>query len=697
MINIIINRKRYEVKEGLTVIQACLQSGYEIPRFCYHEKLAIAGNCRMCLVSIKNSPKPVASCAMPVQEGMEIETDTEAVRSMREGVMEFLLINHPLDCPICDQGGECDLQDQAMMYGRGTNRFLENKRSVKEKDFGPLIKTHMNRCIHCTRCVRFLEDIAGTGELATFNRGEYSEIDTHNGAYITSELSGNIIDLCPVGALTSKPYAFHGRPWELKYCETIDISDAVGSAIRLDYKGTEVMRILPRLNEEVNQEWISDKARFSYDGLNKQRIDAPYIRDNNGKLKQTNWQDAISLVADKLKNINPKELGIMAGKLIDCESMFLMRKLAHKLGCHNIDCRHDLACIDGLSRCHYVFNTTISGIMNADLCLLIGTNPRTEAPIINAKIRERYIKGDFTIANIGTQIDTGYDLEYLGDSAHLLTEILNETHDFCNKIKSAKYPMLIIGQDILTRSDGEAIFDLICKIAKKFNFIQEGKDYWNGFNMLHKSASKVGGMDLNFLPSADGKSFKEMLQMASSGEIKILYLLGVDEVDLSSISENDNVFIIYQGHHGDHGASIADLILPGCAFSEKYATYINTEGRVQNTQKAVKQPGEAKDDCQIILNIASELQIDMDCNTINEIRQKMYEEFPTIFHSLNKVISNKWEDFKNSSTTVAIADLPIYLSQDNFYSTDVIARNSRNMINCIQKFTSKKIPEKEEA
>lgn len=677
MVKVTINSKECEIEPGLTIIQACEIVGVEIPRFCYHERLAIAGNCRMCLVEVEGGPpKPVASCAMPVAEGMVIHTDSPKVKKAREGVLEFLLINHPLDCPICDQGGECDLQDITMAYGKGLSRLGEHKRAVPKKHFGPLIETAMNRCIHCTRCVRFLSDVAGTNELGGIGRGENVEISTYIKKHISSELSGNIIDLCPVGALTSKPYSFTARPWELSHCETIDVLDAVGSAIRVDYRGPEVMRILPRLNEEINEEWISDKTRFAYDGLKVQRLDRPYVK-KDGKLTQVSWDEALTVVAQKLKNTKASKIAAIAGDLADCESMLILKDVMQKLGSGNIDCRQDGAKFIPSNRASYVFNTTIEGIENSDLCLLINTNPRIEAPIINARIRKRYLQGNFKVASIGPDIEYLYQIEKLGDDPNILNEIAEGNHKFCELLSTAKNPMLIIGQDALVRDDAESILAIAGKIAEKFNMIRND---WNGFNVLHKAAARVGGLDVGFVPKKGGKDTNKILKGAKSGEIEVVYLLGADEIDTSNL---ENTFVIYQGHHGDRGAHVADVIFPGAAYTEKCATYVNTEGRAQQTNLATLPPGEAKEDWLIVKNLSQHLGIPLPYDSLFDVRKKL-DTFGPQFKNSDQVVKNKWVSI--DCEKVKLSNKPFSLKKYNFYMTDSISRASKIMADCTRAF-----------
>ena len=683
MVKLVIDSLEIEVEEGMTVLQACEIAGIQIPRFCYHERLAIAGNCRMCLVEIVGGPpKPAASCAMPVAEGMIVKTNTDKIQKAREGVLEFLLINHPLDCPICDQGGECDLQDQTMLYGRGKSRYEERKRAVKKKNFGPLIENTMTRCIHCTRCVRFLSDVAGSYELGTIGRGENMEIDTYISKCITSELSGNIIDLCPVGALTSKPYAFKARSWELRHCETIDVLDAVCSNIRVDTRGLEIMRVLPRLNEDINEEWISDKARFSYDGLKLQRLDKPYIR-KNGRLLPATWEEAFNMIAKKISSTSGNKIAAIAGDLADCESMLLLKELMHELGSPNIECRQDGSIIPTNSRALYVFNTGISNIESADLCLLINTNIRLEAPIINARLRKRYLQGGFKVASLGLCNNFNYKVENLGNNCLVLDDILHErVPSFSELLKYAKNPMLIIGQDALIGENGNSIFTLAAKIAEKFGMLRND---WNGFNVLHKVAARVGALDVGFVPNSNTNIISNIINGVSSGEIEVLYLLGADEVE---ISPSESSFIIYQGHHGDRGAQIADVILPGAAYTEKNATYVNTEGRVQRTNIAVFPPGIAKEDWLIIKELSRYLKINMQYDSLDCIRDKLSrlgEQFRE--ENIGNLVPNKWTSIDES---ISLEKDSVFINKDfNFYMTNPISRASIIMADCVKAFANK--------
>jgi len=674
MPKITIDGHELEVPAGTTIIQAAEMLGKEIPHFCYHNRLKIAGNCRMCLVEVEKVPKPVASCGYPVADNMVIRTDTPMVQKAREGVMEFLLINHPLDCPICDQGGECDLQDQAMAYGRDSSRYEQGKRSVKEKSMGPLVKTYMTRCIHCTRCVRFVDEVAGVPELGAVNRGEHMEIVSYMNGPLTSELSGNVIDLCPVGALTSKPYAFSARPWELTKTESIDVMDAVGSNIRVDTYGLKIKRILPRLHEDINEEWISDKTRFACDGLQVQRLDSPYIRVK-GKLEKATWDQAFEFIKDKVSKTSPEKIGAIAGDQADVESMFLLKELMSSLGSSNLDCRQDGAAHDPKHRSHYLFNTTIAGIEEADLCLLIGTHPRFEAPLINARIRKRFLTGRMNVARIGgtysKRFELTYDVNNLGDEPSILEELISGKHPFCKELKKAKKPMLIIGQQALTRTDGEGLLSLAGKLAETYAFIQ---DDWNGFNVLHTAASRVGGLDVGFVHGKGGSNTSEMLKKA---ELEVLYLLGADEIDFTNLKKT---FIIYQGHHGDQGAHHASVILPGATYTEKNATYVSTEGRVQQTQTATSPPGDAKEDWRIIRALSERCGKTLPYDTIDQVREGMIKT-NKVFATLDQTEAAGW---KSIGGTGKVHKAAIEAWSGNFYMTDPISRHSVTMAKCTQ-------------
>ena len=666
-----INKKEVEVPQGSTIIQACELAGVEIPRFCYHERLAIAGNCRMCLVEVEGGPpKPVASCAMQANEGMKIHTDTPMVKKAREGVMEFLLANHPLDCPICDQGGECDLQDQAYQYGRGTSDYSEHKRAVKDKNMGPLIKTHMTRCIHCTRCVRFIEDVAGTCELGAANRGEGMEITTYLEKSITSELSGNIIDLCPVGALTSKPYALKARSWELRKTETIDVMDAVGSNIRMDSKGSEVLRILPRLNEEINEEWISDKTRFCYDGLKYQRLDKAYIK-KDGKLTAATFDEAYDTLAKNLKNNDKSQIAALSGSLSSFDDVVALKTLLEKLEVTNIDCRLGGQKIDSNDDCSYLFNSTIEGIDEVDQLLLIGANPRKDAAILNARIRKRFLTKDIEISAIGVTGDLTYDYKNLGDDLSVLDDLQNEKSELAQKLKSAKKPAIIFGEDLIKREDGLEIVSLLKNIAQKYNLIQND---FNGFNFLAKSTGLINGLEAGF---TSDNSVDQIVDKCENGEIKTVILHNVDdEIDFAKLN---NCFVIYIGSHGDKGAHVADIIIPSSAYSEKDALFVNLEGRPQRTRKAIIAPGEAKDDVEIIVDLADKLNIDLgfsDRPSLQTLISKTNENLK----NLDVVVKRNWVELKDSKS--AIKNTKFLIKDFDFYLTNQITRSSRTLNKC---------------
>ncbi|HEV2652432.1 MAG TPA: NADH-quinone oxidoreductase subunit NuoG, partial [Rhizomicrobium sp.] len=605
---LIIDGHEIEADDNLTLLQACESAGAEIPRFCYHERLSIAGNCRMCLVEWVGAPKPQASCALQVRDifpnkdgtPAKINTHSPIATKARQGVMEFLLINHPLDCPICDQGGECDLQDQAMGYGRAAfNRFHENKRAVEDKYMGPLVKTVMTRCIQCTRCVRFATEVAGVDDLGATGRGEDMEITTYLEKAFASELSGNVVDLCPVGALTAKPYAFNARPWELRKTESIDVMDAQGSNIRIDSRGPQVMRVLPRLNEAVNEEWISDKARHACDGLLRQRLDRPYVRVS-GKLQPASWAEAFAAIAARVKVTAPEKMAAIVGDLAAAEEIKALKDLMGSFGVTNIDCRQDGAKLGG-ARQSYLFNTTIAGVEAADALLIIGANPRWDAPVLNARIRKVWLANSTKIAGIGVTMDQTYPVADLGAGIDVLDQIVGGTHAFAQVLRDAKRPMIILGADVVARPDGAAILRAAAKLASDTGMIGPAggaaEGGWNGFNILHTAASRVAALDLGFVPGAGGRDVAGIVDGAQKGEIEFLYLLGADEFDVGHLGR---AFVVYQGSHGDAGAHIADVVLPGAAYTEKEGLYVNFEGRVQRAERAVFPPGEAKEDWVIL-------------------------------------------------------------------------------------------------
>ena len=687
-VKLIVDGVTVEVPKNFTMLQACEAAGAEIPRFCYHERLSIAGNCRMCLVDWVGAPKPIASCAQtvgdmaPKKDGTPHEISTRSPRAIkaRAGVMEFLLINHPLDCPICDQGGECDLQDQAMGYGRAASRYSENKRAVDDKNMGPLVKTIMTRCIQCTRCVRFAAEVAGVDEIGLANRGEDAEITTYLEKSLTSELSGNVIDLCPVGALTSKPYAFNARPWELRKTESIDVMDAMGAAIRVDARGPTVMRILPRVNEEINEEWISDKTRFVWDGLGRQRLDKPYVREN-GALKAATWDEALKSAAAALK-VSGEQIGVIAGDLADAESMKATLDLATSLGVKSIDCRQDGAKLgvgaDGskLPRESYLFNSTIMGIDEADAILLIGVNPRKEAAVLNARIRKAWLRM-VPVSLIGERVDLTYDYKYVGAGPDSLGE-LKAGHPVFEELSKASRPLIIVGQGALQRADGAAVLQAVSALAANVGAFKEG---WNGFNVLHTAAARVGGLDLGFLPAEGGKDVAGIIAGAQSGEIKTVLLLGADEIDTSKLG---SAKVIYIGSHGDNGAHRADVILPAAAYTEKSGTYVNTEGRVQRTQRAVAPKGDAREDWAIVRALSAYVGKTLPYDSLVQLREKLGADHPT-FLGLDFAPGRHGASVAPPyGAAAALQSTPFRNAVAAFHLTNPIARASRTMAECAE-------------
>lgn len=656
-VKLTIDGEEIEIAAGTSILKACEAAAKEIPVFCYHPLLSITGNCRMCLVEVEKSKKPVASCTTPVAEGMVVHTKTPMVEEARKGVLELLLINHPLDCPICDQGGECDLQDLTMNYGSGSSRYKFYKRAVSNKYLGPFIKTIMNRCIHCSRCTRFANEIAGVEELGTQGRGEDTEIISYLDKAITSELSGNLIDICPVGALTNKPYAFHGRPWELTHTDSIDIHDAVGSNIRIDTRDNKVLRIMPRVNEDINEEWISDKTRFAYDGLACQRLDKPYIRKNK-KLIPCSWDEAFEAIQKKIKKLDASEIAALAGDLSDQESQLALRMLLDAMGVKNRDCRTDGAMIPFDHRSHYLFNTTIKNLENADTVLLIGCNPRHEATIINARLRKAVAKNNCTVGLIGEPVDLAYPYQSLGNTKAVLDEIIKGIHPFSKILNTSKNPVLILGVNCFSGSSAKSIAPYINKLYEKFNM---------QINILHTAAGRVGGLDVGFIPPSGGKDFYQILEATQSGDLKFLYLLNVDiDADFA------DTFVIYQGHHGDKGAQKADIILPGVAYSEKVATFVNMEGRSQQTHQAISPPGEAKEDWKIIRALSEILGKTLPFNTLSQLQELLPKfENPIAFSPFN--VSSLQSNFIHFE--------PVTM---NYYMHDVISRHSVNMTHAIR-------------
>ncbi len=668
-----INGLQVEVADGTSVLQACEQIGIEIPRFCYHEKLTIAGSCRMCLVQVEKMPRLMPSCALPCANGMVVHTDTPEVQKARQSVMEMLLINHPLDCPVCDQGGACDLQDLAFAYGHDRCRTTEERRKVSDKDLGPLVKTVMTRCIHCTRCIRFMDEIAGSPELAAIYRGEKMEIAPLKEGMLRSELSGNLVDVCPVGALTAKPTAFQSRPWELKHTDSIDVMDAVGSNIRIATRGEAVMQIVPRRHDGVNEMWIADKTRFAHDGLRRQRLDRPYIRDEDGRLQAATWDQAISVVAARLKDAPPARVAALVGDLVDCEGVFAFKKLLDKNDIVHRDCRQDGANYDCGARAAYVMNSGIAGIEKADVILLIGTDPRIEAPMVNARIIKRHRKGGLTVGMVGAAADLGYPVSVVGVSPVDLRDLVEGKNVFAKVLENARNPMLILGAGALARQDGDAIHTAARDIAARFGMIRAD---WNGFNVLQLSASRVGALDLGFLPAShSAMSTRAILAAAMGNRLDVLYLLGADEIDTKRLGKT---FVIYQGHHGDRGAMRADVILPAPAYTEKEGTYVNTEGRVQRAARAVPPPGEAWEDWRIFTAISQAMGRSISLNSFEATRSAMIAAHPHM-GAVDVFAPNEWKAFGQTGT---LALHPFEPVTQNYYMTDPISRASETMAKC---------------
>jgi NADH-quinone oxidoreductase subunit G len=672
MAKVTVDGIEVEVPNGASVLQACEAAGKEIPRFCYHERLSVAGNCRMCLVEVEKAPKPVASCAYPVMDGMKVFTDTPLVRNARRGVMEFLLINHPLDCPICDQGGECDLQDQAYAYGHDKSHYGEAKRAVKDKNIGPLIKTVMTRCIQCTRCVRFAAEVAGTPELGGTNRGENMEIGTYVEKALTSELSGNLIDICPVGALTSRPYAFVSRPWELRKTDGIDVLDAVGANIRIDTRGPEVLRILPRINEAVNEEWMADRGRFSFDGLKRRRLDRPWLR-KDGRMVAASWAEAFAAIAAKLSQTPADRIGAVAGSLADAESVLALKDLMAAYGSTNLDCREDGAAIDGARADFYRFNTTIAGIEEADALLIIGADPRKEAPVLNARIRKRWAQGRFPVGIIGPAgIDLTYSAQHLGEGSAALSALLDGSHPFAATLKAAQRPMLILGRGALARADGAAVLAAAWRLAAETGML---KPDWHGFNLLHQFGGQVGALELGFLPGQGGKDLAAML----SGGVDALWLLNADGFDPARIPAS--TFVVYQGHHGDAMAARADVLLPGAAYTEKDATWVNTEGRAQRSYRAIHPPGEAREDWRIIRAFSEGVDKTLLYNDLDALRARMASVSP-VFARIGEVAASGCANMTGPQAAMAMEAAPFRLPITDYHRADVISRASDVMAEC---------------
>jgi NADH-quinone oxidoreductase subunit G len=677
MVKVIVDGTELDVAPGSTVLQACEQAGREIPRFCYHERLSIAGNCRMCLVEVEKAPKPIASCAYPIAEGMVVKTDTPMVRQARRGVMEFLLINHPLDCPICDQGGECDLQDQSFAYGMDHSRYAENKRAVKDKYLGPLVATVMTRCIQCTRCIRFATEIAGVSELGATARGENMEIGTYVEKALTSELSGNLIDICPVGALTSKPYAFVARPWELQKTDSVDVMDALGTPIRIDARGPEVLRILPRMADDLNEEWMADKGRFSFDGLKRRRLDKPWVR-RDGKLVPATWPEAFAAIAGKMRDTDGARMGAIAGDLCDAESMLALKDLMAAVGSTNLDCRQDGAALDVSRRDFYLFNAGVAAIERADALLIIGSNPRHESPVLNARIRKRSLVTPFPIGVIGPHADLTYHATFLGDGPGLLAALTDGSHDFAQVLRDAKHPMIIVGQGALTRPDGAAVLAAAWALAQSVGALLGD---WHGFNVLHTAAARVGALDLGFLPGRGGKPLDAMM----GGGVDVLWLLGADEFDTSRIGRD--TFVVYQGHHGDRGAARADVILPGAAYTEKNGTYVNTEGRVQRGFRAMFPPGEAREDWRILRAFSDVLGKPLPYDTLEALRAHM-ETVNPVFARAGLPLFGATQTEGPAGDAAAVSQAPFVPAIADYYLTNAISRASATMAECSRVYTA---------
>ncbi len=663
MLKLKVNDTEVEVEEGLTVLQACEKAGVEIPRFCYHEKLSIAGNCRMCLVEMEKSPKPIASCAMPAANGMVIKTNTPNIEKSRKGVMEFLLANHPLDCPVCDQGGECDLQDQSMFYGIDKSRFKENKRAVPDKNMGPLIKTQMTRCIHCTRCIRFATEIAGVPELGAIGRGEDMQITTYLEKSIQSELSGNVIDLCPVGALTSKPYVFEARPWELKKTETIDVMDAVGSNIRVDTYDWEVKRVLPIINEEINEEWISDKTRYACDGLLNQRLDTPYVKYNN-KFEKATWDEVYKIIKSKIKNTKKENICGFVGDLTNMETSFIFKEFFDRtIDTNKYDSKSSKRFIDNSVRENYLFNSTINGIEESDLILLIGTNPRFEATMLNARIRKAYLNSKTKIISLNDVGDLTYPYQILNGKTQTIKDIIENKNEITKDIINSKKPLIVLGESFLELKSANYLFYSLKEFLSKNNkFTQD----WNPLNILSTDASTVGSIDLDLVDQNNS-----ILDDLKQNKFEIIYLLNQDNLDFIKKDE----FIIYQGTHGDKGAEIADIILPGAAYTEQSGYFTNLEGRIQKAFKASYPPGDSKEDWQIINEIAETMNNRKLFNDKDELESSMFN-----YLSLKK--DKQKETLKTNIETNEFINEDLKVEFKDYYFSNVVARASKTMLDC---------------
>lgn len=685
LVEVFVDGKSVEVEPGTTVLQACEKAGIQIPRFCYHERLSVAGNCRMCLVEIEKAPKPVAACAMPVMKGWNILTNSEKTRKAREGVMEFLLANHPLDCPICDQGGECDLQDQSMQFGSDRSRFTEGKRAVEDKNIGPLIKTIMTRCIQCTRCVRFASEIAGVEDLGTTGRGNNLQIGTYVEKMFMSELSGNVIDVCPVGALTSKPYAFTARPWETRKTESIDVLDAVGSNIIVSTRGGEVMRVMPRLNEDINEEWISDKTRFAYDGLKRQRLTQPMVKDESGQLTPTTWEDALTRVAGAVQGVQGSQVAAIAGGMADAEALVSLKDLLNRLDSENL-CTEEVFPTAGAGtdlRSNYLLNSRIAGIEESDLLLLVGTNPRYEAPLFNARIRKSWLHNELQVAMVGHNVDLSYSYDHLGEETSVLKDLASGVHPFCQVLASAKRPVVVVGSSALQREDGAAILSAVSTIAQNARASSGVEDGWKVLNVLHRVASQVAALDLGYKPGVDS---------IRKNPPQVLFLLGADGGCVSRADLAPGCLIVYQGHHGDVGAPMADIILPGAAYTEKNATYVNTEGRSQHTKIAVTPPGLAREDWRIIRAVSELAGAALPYDSLEEVRERLAEVSPNLVRYDDVEEANYFKQANELAQSVnqeliSTPLVPPQVSVKDFYMTDSISRASQTMAKCVKAVT----------
>ncbi|EFX87607.1 hypothetical protein DAPPUDRAFT_192333 [Daphnia pulex] len=685
-VEVFIDGQPVLVDPGTTVLQAAAMVGVEIPRFCYHERLSVAGNCRMCLVEVEKSAKPVAACAMPVMKGWRIKTNSDLTRKAREGVMEFLLVNHPLDCPICDQGGECDLQDQSMAFGSDRSRFTDiafsGKRAVEDKNVGPLIKTIMTRCIHCTRCIRFASEVAGVDDLGTTGRGGDMQVGTYVEKMFLSELSGNVIDLCPVGALTSKPYAFMARPWETRKTDSIDVMDAVGSNIFVTHRTGEVLRVLPRTHEDINEEWLSDKSRFACDGLKRQRLVSPMVRDSTGKLVMVEWEDALVAVARALQSAKGDELAAIVGGFADAEALVALKDMLNQLGSESL-CTEEVFPMDGAGtdlRSNYLLNSTIAGVEEADVVLLIGTNTRFEAPLFNARLRKSWINNDLRVATVGPDVDLTYETENLGDSMQVLQDLAEGRHAFSKVLNGAKRPIIVVGSGALQREDGATVLQLTQRIAQNARVAANVGHDWRVLNVLQRVASQVAALDLGY---------KAGIEAIRANPPKVLFLLGADEGVISREDLPKDCFVIYQGHHGDRGASMADAVLPGAAYTEKQATYVNMEGRAQQTYTAITPPGLAREDWKILRALGEVVGVKLPYDTLTQLRARLTEVSPNLTRYGDVESANYFAQAVELAKLVKAQpnSAPLDVRQktlEDFYITDSISRASPTMAKCVQ-------------